>query len=485
MPGGRNTKVIPRVAVIGAGASGLATAKSLLEVGVEPIVFERSCKIGGVWNYDERLDDGGGPAYRSLHTNTSRRAMAFSDFPLSPSLPDFPSRSDVLTYLVDYAQAHHLIPHIRFQTDVVQVSPLRSGRWSIRANLDGNDILEEFDGVAVCVGMQHRPIVPSVVGLDSFQGEVTHSCSYKCPEPFAGRDVVVVGSGSSSADIAVEISKVAGRVYLSSTNGAWFVPHMVANHPYDYHLTRISSYLPYQARMRAFETLVRREYRSLGLSSVLAKPSLEPPAFDPLKSRVTVSTELAASFDRGTVVARPGVIAVDDHQVHFTDGNVEHADRIVFGTGYSMEFPFLDSSITSSIQGGAGLFRRVFHPDLPGLAFIGLVVVAGPLPPIAEMQARWVAQVMAGAAQLPASAAMNADVRRRLSNAERLGRRPDRVDLLSYMDEIASLIGARPMIHRHLSMAIPLLSGPFTAAQYRLDGPSQWVRASESVSSKR
>jgi len=70
-----------RVAVIGAGVSGLTTAKCLLDDGLMPVVFEQSAHIGGIWNSDENLPDGGGIAYRSLRTNTSRLMMAFSDFP--------------------------------------------------------------------------------------------------------------------------------------------------------------------------------------------------------------------------------------------------------------------------------------------------------------------------------------------------------------------------------------------------------------------
>jgi cation diffusion facilitator CzcD-associated flavoprotein CzcO len=70
-----------RVAVIGAGISGLAAAKCLLDEKLVPVVFEQATEIGGVWNYHEELPAGGGVMYRSLRTNTSRQTFAFSDFP--------------------------------------------------------------------------------------------------------------------------------------------------------------------------------------------------------------------------------------------------------------------------------------------------------------------------------------------------------------------------------------------------------------------
>jgi dimethylaniline monooxygenase (N-oxide forming) / hypotaurine monooxygenase len=76
-----------RIAVIGAGVSGLAAAKCLLEEGLEPVIYEQAPQIGGLWNYEEALPDGGGVMYRSLRINTSKHTLAFSDFPLPGTKP--------------------------------------------------------------------------------------------------------------------------------------------------------------------------------------------------------------------------------------------------------------------------------------------------------------------------------------------------------------------------------------------------------------
>jgi cation diffusion facilitator CzcD-associated flavoprotein CzcO len=88
-----------RVAVIGAGMSGLTAAKCLLDEGIRPVVFEQAATIGGLWNYSEELPDGGSVMYRSVQANASTRTTAFSDFPFPDTLPDFPRRSDMLAYL--------------------------------------------------------------------------------------------------------------------------------------------------------------------------------------------------------------------------------------------------------------------------------------------------------------------------------------------------------------------------------------------------
>lgn len=116
------------VAVIGAGVSGLAAAKCLLEEGLEPVVYEQSSHLGGLWSYDEALPDGGGFLYRSLHTNTSKQTLAFSDFPLPATAPAFPHHSEVITYLRDYATHFRLHRAIQFNTMVESIEPTAQGR---------------------------------------------------------------------------------------------------------------------------------------------------------------------------------------------------------------------------------------------------------------------------------------------------------------------------------------------------------------------
>ena len=120
-----------RIAVIGAGVSGLAAAKCLLEEGLEPMIYEQAPQIGGLWNYDEALPDGGGVMYRSLRTNTSKHTMAFSDFPLPETAPDFLPHIEVLQYLRDYAAHFGLHTYIHLNTIVKSVEPIAQGQWTV------------------------------------------------------------------------------------------------------------------------------------------------------------------------------------------------------------------------------------------------------------------------------------------------------------------------------------------------------------------
>src|SRR5919202_6128670 len=133
-----------RVAVIGAGVSGIAAAKCLMEESLDPVVFEQSAAIGGIWRYDESLPDGGGPAYRGLRTNTSKQTTAFSDFPFPKHLPDFPPRAEMLRYLNDYADHFHVRERIRFRTEVVCVKPPGNDRWTVESRAEAGERVETF-----------------------------------------------------------------------------------------------------------------------------------------------------------------------------------------------------------------------------------------------------------------------------------------------------------------------------------------------------
>ena len=109
-----------RVAVIGAGASGLPAIKCCLDDGLEPICYERSGDIGGLWNYENSLEEGKGQAcvMKSTVINSSKEMMCYSDFPIPAEYPNFMHNKLVLQYLHLYAEHFNLYPYIRFDTEV-------------------------------------------------------------------------------------------------------------------------------------------------------------------------------------------------------------------------------------------------------------------------------------------------------------------------------------------------------------------------------
>ena len=441
---------VRRVAVIGAGASGLASAKWLAAAGLEPTVFERTDRVGGVWNYDESMPGGGSPAYRSLVTNVSRQKTQLSDHELPDGLADFPARADVLAWLESYAHRFDLRRWIRFGSLVVSVERRGDG-WRV----DG----EDFDAVVVASGLFARPLAPAVPGLGSFRGRPMHAAAYRHPEELADLDVIVAGSGSSGADVAVELAAVS-RVTLSVRDVAAVVPKTLGGRPLDHLLTRRLQRRPADERGRLLREAIAGEYRARGLPA----PDRWPP---PLAALVhgrspTPSEQLAALVLRGTIGLWPGIASVEGEHVLFTDGTRRRADLIVLATGYALELPFLPPDVLRVRDDAeVDLYRQVWHPEVDGLACVGLCRVSGAVPPIAEMQARWVAQVLSGAAALPPADERRREIAGRRARHAAAGTEYMRVPFLGYLDEIGELIGARPRDEAALQDAV------VSATQYR------------------
>jgi cation diffusion facilitator CzcD-associated flavoprotein CzcO len=430
--------VVKRVAVIGAGAAGLASARWLLDAKLEPVVFERTNAVGGLWRPDTGL------AYPSLRTNTSKQTTAFSDLRFDDALPDHPYRDDVLAYLDRYADLAGVRSRIRFGRDVTAVRPASlEGGWTV----DG----EAFDAVVVASGLFARELEPPLRDRDRFRGRIVHSRAYRDPNEFADVDVVVVGAGSSGADIAVELASVARTVAVAVRDVPTFTPRHHRGRPYDHRATRFARMLPARLRRWSARRAVAGEYRRRGLR--LGRVGL----------KTTPGTDLLDQLASGRVTVRPALVALDETDAIFADRSRVHADAIVLATGYAVEFPFLPVGIPARVDGALALYRLVFPPGVAGLAFVGMTRVSGAVFPVAELQARWVAAVFAGRTSLPSADAMRREIEQRIGRARAIGDDQMRVELLPYLDDIASRIGARPSLLRHPR----LLRSPVSARDYR------------------
>ncbi|TVU00517.1 hypothetical protein EJB05_54043, partial [Eragrostis curvula] len=244
-----------RVAVIGAGAAGLAAARELRGEGHAPVVFKRAGDVGGTWIYDAAAEGGRSSLYASLRTNLPREVMGFLDFPfaaVSPATPSTragsrPTTRCCATSVQAYARRFELRGLIRFRAEVIAVRRRRqqsgwSVRWRRTASSESDDEEEEeaFDAVVVCNGHYTEPRVADdipVVADGAWPGKQMHSRAYRVPDPFAGQVVVIVGASNSGADISRDIAAVAKEVHMAnraapadtcrSLPGAW-LPKLVA-----------------------------------------------------------------------------------------------------------------------------------------------------------------------------------------------------------------------------------------------------------------
>ncbi len=177
----------------------------------------------------------------------------------------------------------------------------------------------------------------------------------------------------------------------------------------------------------------------------------------------------------GAILIKPQIARFEGQQVIFTDDSRVQADIVICCTGYTLRFPFFPEKLVTIKRNGVELYKHVFHPDLPNLAFVGLCSVVGAHIPVAEIQGRWVAHVLAGKTKLPTREEMCLAIEQYRSHPSRQSPIPMEVQLLEYADEIAGILGVCPRMWRHPRLLPALLLGPFSAKHYRLDEPGKNV----------
>ena len=407
-----------RVAVIGAGVAGLATAKVLTQAGHAVEVFDRTPDVGGVWSASRR--------YPGLTTQSPKAQYALSDFPMPADYPEWPTGAQVQAWLEAYATRFAL--DLRLSTEVSQARPTDGG-WELDLQTASGVSTEAFDRLVVANGIFCEPAVPDFPGREEFTaagGRVCAGTEFHDAEQAREKNVLVVGYGKSACDVTVPISNVAASTTVIARQMLWKVPRKIAG-VVNFKmllLTRMGEALFRYVRLRGFERFlhgpgngVRRNLlNSLGSVSVrqfkLRELGLVPSGHmeDIVRGAIGLATE---GFFEGVAAGRIGVrrdctitrlLARDGEPfAELSDGTTVPADLVVCATGFTQGVPFLDDIVQSKLLDARGnflLYRQILPLGIPGLYLNGYnSSFFSPLN--AEMAAVWIAADLAGAVPRP------------------------------------------------------------------------------------
>ena len=465
MPTTSSWSPLGTVAVIGAGPGGLVAARWLLAQGFEPTLFEQAPTLGGQWT-GRRGTSGVWPA---MHTNTSRILTAFSDLAHQGD-QSFLSNRDILDYLHRYAEIFGLGSRIRLGAKVTLLR--QEGGTSTRWVVEHDGIAETFDRVVVASGRFQTPVIPEVPGLDTFAGPEGATCTYHYREDGRYRDkrVLVAGCAVSSLEIASELAQCgAARVVVTQRRQRYVLPKFAAGVPSDH---RIFTRYGAVANEKLPRAEIDRQLRQIVVEAGGSPEQYGAPAPDPslFAAGVTLSQQYLPLVAEGRITIRPWPTSVSGRDVTFGDGDTEPFDGILFGTGFALDFPFLSEAISTTIGLDAvhlDADRYTFHPDLPGLAFMGMWDQSGGYFVPLELQARWIAYTWAGiiAPSSPAeqrSAVEAYRARRGLSQKTRMN-----LAAITF----ARAAGCEPQLENWPELHRALLFGPLAPSCFRLEGP--------------
>ncbi|KAF2092607.1 flavin-containing monooxygenase [Rhizodiscina lignyota] len=477
-----------KVAVVGAGLSGLSSIKECLTAGFEVEAFEALPHIGGQWAYCDP-DPETGEVYSSIYQgvllNSCRDSSTFSDFPLDPArYPVYFNHKLFLQYIHEFADFWDLKRHIQLNTKVLKCEQLEDGRWKVQRQTKGEEPVENiYDALFACNGRNTYAYTPHFPGKDTFEGQWLHSHYYRTPGPFTGKRVTIIGLGSSAVDIACELAPHA-EVHLITRRGGWIIPRFALGKPVEAYDSRLAAtVLP--TGLTAWAQLFL-----MNMAQGKHPPELKP-NHGIMANAPTVRGEFLERVNVGQIkVHRAGVSTITPTSVTLSTGDTIDSDVIISSTGYTIDFPYLPPNILSLPEKDTTsnpeyktidllhLVKPVHHPNL---FIIGLVETAGPAIPVIEAQTRWSVGVLTDKVKLPSQDKQIAEIRKFQAFQREKFVHSDRhascVMYMSYIDSMLSPLGANPTFGRMLGYS---LKNPFrglsllNAVYMKIPASAQW-----------
>uniref|UniRef100_A0A6P7FIB3 Flavin-containing monooxygenase n=1 Tax=Diabrotica virgifera virgifera TaxID=50390 RepID=A0A6P7FIB3_DIAVI len=378
-----------KVAVIGAGASGVSSAKHIKENGFECDVFEMAEGLGGTWIYTDDVgeDKYGFPVYsamyKNLRTNLPKEVMGFPDFPVASDKKSYLTQNEVLELLNQYVDHFQLRNLIKFNCMVTDVRPVKENKWQLtyihKPSKEYHTLI--YDAIMVCNGHYNQPFWPKFEGQEHFSGTIDHSHTFRSAQKFEGKNVIIVGAGPSGLDLTLQVSKYAEKVYFSHHSS--------------------------QAAKTIFPINVEH------------KPDIK---------RI---------IDGGTV--------------EFVDDSCCCVDAIILCTGYKYNFPFLHESCGITVDDNfiQPLYKHMINLEMPTMCFIGIPFTVCTFH-MFDLQARYFCKYLNGSLSLPSTEEMredtNKDMQRRWANgiqkkqAHGMGEYQQ-----EYYDDLASAADTKPI----------------------------------------
>lgn len=364
-----------RPVVIGAGPAGLAAAWALKRAGVDPIVIERADRVCSSWRGH----------YRCLHLNSPRRISSLPGRRMERRLGRYVGREDFVGYVERYAE--QIDPDIRFGTAVERIER-SDGGWNVRTSAG----TLSAPAVVVATGLNQQPRMPDWPGAASFRGELLHARDYNDPGRFAGRDVLVVGFGSSGTDIALELARSGdGRVRMSMRTP----PIIYRRHLSTAVLSQVAKHAPVPNVVFDRLSLLLHDLLWGDLSDAgLGRPT-EGMATSLAKRGhgATMDCGLVSAVRGGRIEVVPAVSGFDGDAVLLADGSRIEPEVVIAATG---QRPGLEGMVGHLGVLGPPAGRPLFHgartaPGAPQLYFLGFRLPAGQLPDL-QIDARAIAR---------------------------------------------------------------------------------------------
>lgn len=360
VPGVR-THGTTEVAVIGSGPSGLACAAELTALGVPTTVLERGTSVGATWS----------SRYEGLRFNTSRTHSALPGAPFPREFGQFPTRDQYVGYLRSYADTRGV--RVDLGCEVLALEREGDSGWVVltsRGRRTASDVV-------VATGIYNRPSVPDWVSRSTFGGSVLHSSAYRNAAPYVGREVAVVGAGSTGMELAHELVLGGARaVHLSVRTPPNILLRVVGGLPVDLPMP-LFLHLP----TKLVDGMLRRMQRAtVGDLSAYGLPTPTEGAITGLKRRgagtAIVDADVLSAIRDGSIRVVAAATGLDENGLVLVDGTALRVDAVLLATGFTTGLDQLVGHLGVLDERGMPLDGEGGEVA-PGLRFVGYVYRPG------------------------------------------------------------------------------------------------------------
>jgi 4-hydroxyacetophenone monooxygenase len=373
-----------RVAVIGAGMSGLLAAHRLHQAGVDVVVLEKNHDVGGTWFEN---------TYPGCRVDVANLFYSYS-FAQRNDWPDhFSPQPVLLDYFRTQADRLGLRPLVRFDTEVTAVELDEAAMtWTLQlSGPGGHEEALEANAVVSAVGQLNRPNMPDIPGIERFEGPAFHSARWDHSVDLAGRKVVVIGTGASAAQFIPVVAEQAADLTIFQRTPAWFLPTPDYHDPVEPPVHWLMRNIPGYANWIRFWVFWRNVEGLLSVATVdpdweggprsvsalndgvrqlliaylqgefAADPELAAevtPDYPPFAKRFIRDNGIwARTLLRDDVhLVTTGIEAVVPEGVRTVDGTVHEADVVIYGTGFQASDFLTPMKVVG--QGGVELHDR-------------------------------------------------------------------------------------------------------------------------------
>ncbi|KAK7284705.1 hypothetical protein RJT34_19457 [Clitoria ternatea] len=309
------------VIIIGAGTSGIAAAACLTKQSIPYIILEREDCFASLWQKY---------TYDRLHLHLRKQVCELPYIPFPKSYPHYVPKKQFIEYLHSYVNHFNINP--LYQRTVELAEHDEKGEWRVMAKNTASGEVEEFRAkfLVVASGESAEPRVPQVEGLETFKGKVLHSTRYKNGKPFKDEHVLVVGSGNSGMEIALDLANFGAKPSIVARSPVHFVTRDMM-----YYVGVLVKYLSFSTVEKLLVIVSRIVYGDL------SKYGLPFPTEGPFTLHrkygkfPIIDLGTVKKIKSGEIQVLPVEIeSIRGNQVLFRDGKSYTFDSIVFCTGF-------------------------------------------------------------------------------------------------------------------------------------------------------